>query len=314
MARGDKHFWLKVLIGLVFTMLVVDVLLLIYAVVPLAASQSKRAEPSVFSPRLTYSPAQQALILPTHDPRKPWVTRTPQPTTTPWLSRAATFAPQRQAAAGSTEGAARVPADAARADPAPESEGESESPINPTSSPSAGVGAVTVLPTSALGVPARTPSPNQLPGTDQPPSPIVPGDQAQFGTYVMAQYGTIAGQALSIAAITLDTTDAGVARAVVEVAGDDANNVFAAQTATAALDYGHRLLNDLKYYFNGQNCMVEVVNSYVTSKDDACTNNPTWCVIGPFDISTNSRTVTWIYVRGTSVDGVDSVETWNAGQ
>ena len=84
-ARWDRHFWLKVLIGLVFALLIVDVLALTYAVIPLAASQQKRAEPPTFSSRLTYSPVEQALILPTHDPRKPWVTRTPPPTPTPWL-------------------------------------------------------------------------------------------------------------------------------------------------------------------------------------------------------------------------------------
>ena len=130
----------------------------------------------------------------------------------------------------------------------------------------------------------------------------------------MDQYGAIAGQALNIAAITLDTTEAGAARLVVEVAGDGANNVFATQTAAAALDYGHRLLNDLKYYFNGQNCAIEVTSTYETSNGDACTNNPTWCTLDTFDASANTWTVTRTYVRGTSVDGSDSVETGNTGQ
>ena len=78
--------------GWAFAMLVVDVLALTCLVIPLAASQQKRAQPVAFSRRLTQNPVDQALILPTHDPRKPWVTRTPRPTATPWLTLAATLA------------------------------------------------------------------------------------------------------------------------------------------------------------------------------------------------------------------------------
>ena len=171
-----------------------------------------------------------------------------------------------------------------------------------------------MLPAETPVAPFVTPSPTWSPGTDQPPPPIVPGDQAQFTTYVMDQYATIAGQALTIATTTLDITEVGAARVVVELVGDDANNVFAAQTAAAALDYGHRLLNDLKYYFSGQNYAIEVTSTYVTSNGDACTNNPTWCDLDTFDASASTWTVTRTYVRGTSVDGSDSVETWNTGQ
>ena len=94
---------------------------------------------------------------------------------------------------------------------------------------------------------------------------------------------------------------------VVELAGDGANNVFAAQSAAAALDYGHRLLNDLKSYFSGQYYAVTVASTYNTSNGDACINNPTWCDLDTFDASANTWTVTWTYVRGTSVDGMDSV-------
>ena len=47
--RRGRHFWLKVLVGLVFAILVLDVLALTYAVVPLAALQQKRAGPTAIS-------------------------------------------------------------------------------------------------------------------------------------------------------------------------------------------------------------------------------------------------------------------------
>jgi hypothetical protein len=340
--RRDRHFWLKVLIGLVFAILVVDVLALTCVVVPLAASQQKHAEPPAFSPRLTNSPAEQALILPTRDPRKPWVTRTPRPTPTPWLILAATLTPQLPATPASAENASQVAADATGVVITPESGGivapgtpspqatviqsvGSPSPISsaPQSVEPTGLAQAELtdtptpagmLPTETQVAPFVTPSPTWPPGTDQPPPPIVPGDQAQFTTYVMDQYATIAGQALTIATTTLDITDAGAARVVVDVAGDDENNVFAAQTAAAALDYGHRLLNDLKYYFNGQNCVIEVTSTYVTSNGDACKNYPTWCTLDTFDASANTWIVTRTYVRGTSDKGSDSVETGNTVQ
>ena len=130
----------------------------------------------------------------------------------------------------------------------------------------------------------------------------------------MERYGAIAGQALNIESVTLDTTEAGAPGVVVELAGDGANNVFATQTAAAALDYGHRLLNDLKSYFKGQYYALAVASTYKTSSGDACIDNPTWCDLDTFDASANTWTVTWTYVRGTSVDGMDSVLTWNTGQ
>ena len=340
--RGDRHFWLKVIIGVVFAILVVAVLALAYAVIPLAASQQKRAEPPTLFSRLTYSPVEQALILPTHDPRKPWVTRTPRPTATPWLFLATTIAAERLATPRPRGNAAQGALDAVRIDTVPKLSGviapvalsskvtgtepvESSGPtllsaqggeptgsISQTPSPSVDDGAA-MLPIETLEAPTSTLDPTQLQVTDQPPPPIMPGDPAQFTAYVMDQYGAIAGQVLTIAATTLDTTENGAARLVVEVAGDGASDVFADQTAAAALDYGHRLLNDLKYYFNGQNCAIEVINTYETSNGGACTNNPPWCILDTFDASANTWMVTRTYVRGTSVIGLDNVETGNTG-
>ena len=75
-----------------------------------------------------------------------------------------------------------------------------------------------------------------------------------------------------------------------------------------------RLLNDLKSYFKGQYYALAVASTYKTSSGDACIDNPTWCDLDTFDASANTWTVTWTYVRGTSVDGMDSVLTWNTGQ
>jgi len=139
----------------------------------------------------------------------------------------------------------------------------------------------------------------------------MPGDAAQFGAYVLDHYNAIAGQPLDIAAVTIDTTEAGVPRLMLELVENDANNVFAAQTAADALDYGRRLLADTKFYSGGQACEIAVAGTYETSNSDACTNNPTWCELGTFDASDNAWTITWTYMRGSSADGSDSIETWN---
>ena len=221
----------------------------------------------------------QALILPTHDPRKPWVTRTPRPTATPWLTLAATFAPQRPAPSAPAENAAQVAADAARIDTVPESGGVTApgalSPkataIQPVGAPSPNLSSLQsvertgltssaqaeltktptptgMLPTETLVAPTGIPSLTPSQGANQPLPPITPGDAAQFGIYVRDHYNTIAGQPMEIAAVTVDTTEADRPKVVVEVLGNDANNVFAAQPAAAVLDYGRRLLDDTKFY------------------------------------------------------------------
>ncbi len=334
MARRGRPFWWRVLIGLAFAMLVVDVLALTCLVIPLAASQQKRAEPVAFSRRLTQNPVDQALILPTHDPRKPWVTRTPRPTATPWLILAATLASPRLATPEPTENATQVAPDATRAGATAESSGVvtpgAPSPvatvIQPVGAPSPTLSPQSVEPTglasSAQAEFTETPPPVGMlptetlvtPTSDQLLPPIAPDDAAQFGAYVWDNYNTIAGQPLDMVAVKIDTTEAGRPEVVVEVIGSDANNVFAAQTAAAALDYGRRLLDDTKFSFGGQACAVKVVSRYDTSYPDACRNNPSWCEFDNSDQSGESWTVTWTYVRGTAVDGSDSVEAWNTDQ
>lgn len=358
MSRRDRHWWLKVIIGLMFMLLVGEVLALTYAVIPLARSQQKRAEPVASSARLTQSPADQALILPSRVPGKPWVTRTPLPTATPWLIPTAKPQPagnatQRPVDTPGASTALESGVGVSSAVPPPLvaaispvatprltlSSSQAVGPtgtIGPTPSPSEDVRSAgmpgtaqaspaktvladtptpeEILPTETLDAPSSTPSPTRSQVTDQPPPSIVPGDEAQFKVYVMEQYGAIAGQALDIAAVTLDTTAPGALGMMVELSGDGANNVFAAQPVAAVLDYGHRLLNDMKSYSSDEYYALTVASTYDTSSGDDCINNPTWCDLDTFDASANTWTVTWTYLRGTSVDGMDSVDTRNAGQ
>ena len=104
MAQRHADLWLKILIGVVVALAIVDVLALSFVVAPLRASQQARAHTAELTAQLTRSTVAQALILPTRDPRKPWVTRTPPPTITPWLIPTATPTP--------TASATPMPADA----------------------------------------------------------------------------------------------------------------------------------------------------------------------------------------------------------
>ena len=128
------------------------------------------------------------------------------------------------------------------------------------------------VPIETLGAPTSTPGPTLSPGTDQPPPPIVPGDEAQFTAYINEHYGMIAGLAIGIVGVTLDTTEAAVPKVVVELAGGE-GNVFVAQTAAAVINYGRRLLSDTKFYFEGQPCAITVVSRYPTANPDTCRNS-----------------------------------------
>ena len=272
----------------------------------------------------------QALILPTHNPQKPWVTRTPLPTATPWLIPTATFEPQIPAIRGPTgSGAMQAPTKAA-------GHGLTSGPSDAAALAMPSLATKTVLPGNTPGptltLPPTTEAATALPSGNDPPTEtadafadtagetplpppprISPGDQAQFETYVRDHYSTITGQPLDIVAVTLDTTDANVPRFVVEVAGGDTNNVFAAQPAASVSDFGHRLLDDAKFYFNGQDCAITVVSTYQTSYPDVCKNNSSWCDLVIYDESSGRWTAAWTYVLGTSIDAADTVETWNAG-
>ena len=321
MAQRHRHLWLKLLIGVAVALAIADLLALIFVVAPLRSSQQARADTADLTAQLTRSTVEQALILPTHDPRKPWVTRTPQPTITPWLIPTATPAPTASATPMPTDAPAPglapdVPDAAAPAAPSPAAGAilpTGASSPTPTSSPTiAPTGtpvATDVLPTATPVPPTRTPSPTRPPATPQPPPTITSGDAAQFQVYVQDYYNTLAGQQLDILEVTFYEVEAGLPRITVYVAGDDTNTGFADLSVADAADYGRRLLDDVKLFFDGQSCAVAVVSKYDTLYPDACRNNPTWCTVNAQDWYNRTWSITWTYVLGTSVDGADSVQT-----
>ena len=365
MGHRDRTFRVKLLVGTAIAILMVDVLMLAVLVVPLRASQRVVANTRERYVRPTQTIKNQVLMLPTRDPSKPWPTRTPLPTATPWLEAAIRLAAQHQAALAATRSAAQVlenptepgaargtasptapiessPAITAPAMTAPATppEGSADGPVmttlqgdatprdkvtatnTPTTTLTAGLAAGptgTVTPTATLPDPtpaptATLPDPTPAPATPQPAPPIAAGDEAQLITYLQDHYNTIAGQPLDIVAVTLGTAETGIPMVTVELSGDAANSVFAAQTEAVVVDYGRRLLNDAKLYFNGQSCAISVVDRYDTSNPDACTNVPGWCSVTGYDESNNSWSVIQTYVWGTSTEGADEVaRTWNPG-
>ena len=181
----------------------------------------------------------------------------------------------------------------------------SPAPIGLTGTPVA----VDMLPTATSVRSTSTPSPTRSPDTPQPPPTITSGDAAQFQVYVQDYYNTIVGQQLDILEVTFYEMEAGLPKITVYVAGDDTETGFAAQNDKDVADYGHRLLDDAKLFFDGQSCAVAVVSKYDTLYPDACMDNPTWCTVNAHDQNNNIWTITWTYVLGTSVDGADSVQT-----
>ena len=367
MAKWNRRFWVKLLVGIAYGILAVDVLVLAVLVVPLRASSQVSAETRGLPTRPTETVADQILILPTHDPSKPWPTRTPVPTATPWLVAAVRLAAQRQAELASMRNAAQMSAMSAEAVPEPGPDGTSIPTVSsptvlvPTAaSASSGgpqglarqsqhqpadtdrraatlqVGAIpagspsptltvpssvessgAITPTVAL--PATTPdagtsepSPTLTPVTPEPSGSKASGDEAQYTAYVEGHYNTIADQPLEITAVTFVHPETGVPLVTVEVSGGAMNNVFAVQSADVVADYGRRLLNDTKSFFNGQPFSVNVVSKYETSDADGCTRSPNWCYLRGYNQAGQAWSVVWTYVVGTSTDGSDSVQTWNA--
>ena len=337
MAQRHGHLWLKILIGVVAARAaIVDVLALIFVVAPLRASQQACANSADLTAQLTQSTVEQSLILPTRDPRKPWATRTPLPTITPWLIPTATptSAPANASAPGLAPGipdtaAPIMPAPAATANPPAETLGPSLTPtgglraiaapgstptspmmINHTSTPTA----VHALSTETLVPPTGTPSQTPLPNTPQSPPPVASGDAAEFETYVRDYYDNIVGYPLNILAVTIDTTETGLPEITVHLAYNDIETGFTEWNGKDAADYGHRLLADVKLFFEGRPCALAVVSDYDTLSLDACMSNPSSCIVRTQDPNNNSGSITWIYVLGTFVDGSDSIQTWSAGR
>jgi hypothetical protein len=345
-AHRDGYFWVRLLSGAGFAILILDVLVFAILVVPLRASQQAPSNPRELGALPTQAAEDQVLMLPTHDPSKPWPTRTPIPTATPWLVAALRLATQRQAELASMRNAEQTPASLAGAMRTP---GPSGTAIPTMSSPSADPAfAGTLGPTAApqvgatpIGTPNPTlevsasvessdiitptaavpaeipyaadsvPSPTLAPATPEP-SQSPASSEAQFTAYVADHYNTIADQPLDITAVTIAHPETGIPQVTVEVSGGSTNNVFAAQTADAVADFGRRLLADTKSYFDDQSCAVSVVSKYETSDPDGCTRNSSWCYLRVYNEASQAWSVVWTYVIGTYDGGSDSVQTWNA--
>jgi hypothetical protein len=347
-AQRHRYFWVKLMVGAVLGTLVVDVLVLAVLVVPLRASPQGSARTRDLRAGPTQMVANRVIMIPTHDPSKPRPTRTPIPTATPWLMAAVRLAAQRQAELASVRNAAMAATIPVGAVPAP---GPGDIPVPTMSSPTAtaaSAGTVgltassqvevtpagtpsptlevpssaepsgTVTPTAEVAAetsdaPTSVPSPTLTPATPEPSPSPTQGDEAQFTAYVEGRYNTIADQPLEIVSVTSVHSETGIPLVTVEVSGGVWNNVLAAQTADVIADYGRRLLNDIKSYFNGQSCSVNVVSKYETSDTDGCTSSPSWCYLGGYNQASQAWSVVWTYVVGTSTEGSDSIQTWNAG-
>ena len=348
MAQRDRYFWIKLVMGAVLGILVIDVLVLAVLIVPLRASPQVSARTRDLRAGPTQMVANQVIMIPTHDPSKPRPTRTPIPTATPWLEAAVRLAAQRQAELASGRNAAMTAASSAGAVPAsgpgdtssqtmsssaeagaptgtpsPAATSQTEAIFAGTPEPTFAVpssaepfGTVTptaAVPAETLAAPTSVPSPTLLPATPEPSPSTASSDEAQFTAYVQDHYNTITGQPLDITAVTFAYPETGIPLVTVEVSGGTTNNVFAAQTADAVADYGRRLLNDAKAFCNSQSCAVSVVSKYETSDPEGCIGNPNWCYLTFYNEASQAWSVVWIYLVGTATEGSDSVQTWNAG-
>ena len=162
---------------------------------------------------------------------------------------------------------------------------------------------------------APTVDPTETPVDNSGETPLPPtpsgtyDDLADLETFFRRYRSTIAGQPFDIVSLTMDTTDGAAPRFVLEVAGSETNDVFAARSAADLLDYGRGLLDDAKSYLGGAPCAVAIVSTYKTPNTDACSNTPSWCQVGAGD----QATVTWTYVRGRYTGGPNALETWITG-
>ena len=350
MAQRDRHFGLKVtaLAGAACVLMVVDVILLTLVVGPSAAST--RTRPTV-STDATQG-AALAFSLPTHDSRTPWPTRTPMRTATPRVTLPPTpesppatpvlavssARPQNplatlpgNTAAPATPVSAESPAlpqnTLAQASPVPSVKTSSSALVTTptpilqpaaraTTAPDTGGGPPTAT-LDPLETPVDTPTETSVPKPGETPLPPPPSgtfdDLPDLETYERIYRNTIAGQPFDIESLTLDMTNPAVPRFVLEVAGDETKDVFAAQSAADVLGYGRGLLDDAKSYLGDEYCGIAVKSSYETSNRDACSNKPAWCQVGAYNHSTGAWNVTWTYVRGSYTGGPYAMEVWNAG-
>jgi hypothetical protein len=380
--QRDRLVWTRLLIGVLVGLVVVDVLVLT-DVLPLLPAEATPAITPVLSIRLTQTAVVQSLILPTRDPNRPWPSRTPTPTATPWTvllamreprpnvvqqpaqaeeipsrssptqamrgtvspTEASAAADMAQAAGPSTPAikatATRKPSATpasitARAPGVPTTNMQRPNPAPPTAVvPPPGAVPTQELPVSSTiaptdvatptpdDVPTKEPpatatiapthvaTPTLVPATSQPPPPIAAGDAAQFQAYVQTHYDTILGQKLGIEAVSFSAAGPRTPGVTVQLLGNDKDNVFAAQTAATALDFGRRLLNDTKFYYHEQPCVVTVISRYETTDATSCTHDPSWCYVRGYNQARKSWSIVRTYVRGTYIGESTEVQVWN---
>jgi hypothetical protein len=350
MAQRDRHFSLKALAlgGAGFVLLVVDVVLLSWIIGPAAAST--RTVPTGLSARATQG-AELALILPTRDHRTPWPTKIPMPTASPWLISTetpepppaiqvlavstalpqSTFAPTMPVLAESTALSRSTLAPATPLSSAKTSSAALVTTPTPTlqpaamatSAPDTGGGSPTATlgpRETPVGAPSETPAgdPTETPVANPGETPLPPApprtydDLPDFESYMRMYRNAIESQPFDIVSLGLDTTDSAIPRFVLEVAGSESQDDFAAQPATDVLDYSRHFLDDAKRYLGGEYCAVADESTYKASNKDACLNTPAWCQVGAYDQATNTWSVTWAYVRGSYTGGPYALEVWNA--
>jgi hypothetical protein len=159
--------------------------------------------------------------------------------------------------------------------------------------------------------PTHVATPTLAPATSQPPPPIAAGDAAQFQAYIQTHYDTILGQKFGIEAVSFSSAGPRTPGVTVQLRGNDKDNVFAAQTAAAALDFGRRLLNDTKFYYHEQPCVVTVISRYETTDATPCAHDPAWCYVRGYNQARKSWSIVRTYVRGTYIGESTEVQVWN---
>ena len=324
MAQSDKAPGLTVVAraGVVFVVLAVGAAVLALIVRPAAVPTFPLAGGA--SARGTRG-AENVIILPPLGSQTPWPGGTPAPTATTRQPVSPTPEPPadtRAPAAGSvvatSTGAPVTPQYPAEWTSSPAATSLAPS-LEPSATPTLALPPGTLPPaqTSTLSetpVAAPNASPTVGPSdTPLPPSfPVTYDDLVDLEAYLRAARGTIAGQPLEILALTRDASSGAVPRFELEVAGSEADNVFAAQSAPDVLAYGRSILDDVKRYVGDQPCGITIVATYQTPSTDACSAAPVWCEVGASDDSTGTWTVSWTYVRGSYTGESSTVEAWNA--
>jgi hypothetical protein len=193
-------------------------------------------------------------------------------------------------------------------------------PVVPVEASPAAAPSTAALPTVAAGVtptlgasvtPGPTPS---VPTASATPiaSPVSFEDLADLESFLLMQRSSIGGQSFGVLSLTADTSNAALPYFVLAVEGSETADMFVAQTAADTLDYGRLLLGDIVRYLGGGHCTVAVNSIYQAASADACAAATPWCQVGPYDDSSGTWTVDWIYVRASYENGVAAIEAWNS--